>query len=163
MAGMGSSAIAEMVPQSAAALHQTQQKWHEGDGHCFKQMKHLPLLPHHLPVSSCLILVPTGLKHGCSQHKWRQLELMGCSSSTSETAAKSPLALQNAGRVPAGSDVSTWRPPQRPGWPASPTGWGQPCVALHAVGTAFLALACVSRQDMTLRTRKKKCPLFFFR
>lgn len=63
--------------------------------------------------------------------------------------------------------MSTWRPPQRPGWPASPItghqhiGWGSPCVALHAVGTAFLALACVSRQDMTLRTRKKKCPLFF--
>lgn len=85
LAGMGSSAIAKMVPESAAALHQTQQKWHEGDGLCFKQMKHLPLLPHHLPVSSCLILVdltlPTGLKHGaqlCSQHKWRWLELMGC-------------------------------------------------------------------------------------
>lgn len=80
---MGSSAIAETVLESAAALHQTQQKWHEGDGLCFKQMKHLLLLPHHLPVSSCLILVdstlPTGLKHGYSQHKWRWLELMGCS------------------------------------------------------------------------------------
>lgn len=124
LAGMGSSACAKTVPESAAALHQTQQKWHEGHGRCFKQMKHLPLLPHHLPVSSCSILLdwalPTGLKHGCSQHEWRQLELMGCSPSTSETAAKSPLALQNAGRLPAGSDVSTWRPPQCPSWPASP-------------------------------------------
>lgn len=75
-------------------------------------------------------------------------------------------ALQNAERLPVGSDVSTWRPPRCLGWPASPITdhqhilWGQPCVALHTGGTAFLALPCVSRQDVTLRTRKK-CPSFF--
>lgn len=72
----------------------------------------------------------------------------------------------------ASSDVSTWRAPpplQAPGLARQPRhrpsshrlGTALPGPASpHALGTAFLAPARVSRQNMTPRTRKKKRPLF---
>lgn len=64
-------AVAERALDGAADPHQTQQKQHEGNGLCFKQMKCLPPLLHHLPASPHStpvdLALPAGLEH---RHSW---------------------------------------------------------------------------------------------
>lgn len=73
MANAKHRAIAETVPGSAADPHQTQQKHYEGDGLCFKQMKCLPPLPHHLPASPHLTPADSALLAGLERgHSWRE-------------------------------------------------------------------------------------------